>query len=210
MKSHLCPSVYSLSIKQGKAANTNQLLNWRWGFRVPIKQFNGSWRGKDPWAVIRGIFNSLYFCTVELCRLWCPVQNPNTDLLSGFQVKQSSVSLCMYILHNREAWCAAIHGVAKSWTWLSDWTELFCRIFFHGTSFYMFSIRARSTSFFSLGLIDSLSVGGTIYCVVKCLAASLPSRAINTPPPPDVTTLISRCCQVFHGMKVIPGWEPWV
>ena len=22
----------------------------------------------------------------------------------------------------REAWCAAVHGVAKSWTWLSDWT----------------------------------------------------------------------------------------
>jgi len=25
---------------------------------------------------------------------------------------------------DREAWHAAIHGVAKSWTWLSDWTEL--------------------------------------------------------------------------------------
>ena len=25
---------------------------------------------------------------------------------------------------DREAWCAVIHGVAKSWTWLSDWTEL--------------------------------------------------------------------------------------
>ena len=24
----------------------------------------------------------------------------------------------------REAWCAAVHGVAKSRTWLSDWTEL--------------------------------------------------------------------------------------
>ena len=22
-----------------------------------------------------------------------------------------------------EAWCAAVHGVAKSWTWLSDWTD---------------------------------------------------------------------------------------
>ena len=25
---------------------------------------------------------------------------------------------------DREAWHAVIHGVAKSWTWLSDWTEL--------------------------------------------------------------------------------------
>ena len=24
-----------------------------------------------------------------------------------------------------EAWCAAVHGVAKSWTWLSNWTEAF-------------------------------------------------------------------------------------
>ena len=25
---------------------------------------------------------------------------------------------------DREAWCAAIHGVKKSRIWLSDWTEL--------------------------------------------------------------------------------------
>ena len=28
------------------------------------------------------------------------------------------------LVMDREAWWAAIHGVAKNWRWLSDWTEL--------------------------------------------------------------------------------------
>ena len=35
-----------------------------------------------------------------------------------------SLSELRELVINREAWRAAIHGVAKSWTWLSDWTEL--------------------------------------------------------------------------------------
>ena len=37
--------------------------------------------------------------------------------------KDMSLGKLQELVMNREAWHAVVHGVPRSWTWLSDWTE---------------------------------------------------------------------------------------
>ena len=58
-----------------------------------------------------------------------------------------SLSELRELVMDREAWRAVIHGVTKSWTWLSDWTELnwtdsdYC----YFTYFYFFPNRLQDS-----------------------------------------------------------------
>ena len=60
-------------------------------------------------------------------------------------VMDTSFTRLRVLVMDREAWHAAVHGVTKSWTWLSHWTEVI--LYFLIISFIPYNIHVNCTLF---------------------------------------------------------------
>ena len=97
----------------------------------------------------------------------------------------TSLSKLWELAMDREAWCPAVHGVSKSWTRLSDWTELISHLFLRSTQ-----TEPRGTMLFGTWMRLHMSLCCLPVCVWNWGAFHFPWAAFPNLPR---RTIISTC-----------------
>ena len=102
------------------------------GFNISLNNFKNHKSNTYTWKKIQTLYNEKIFFPSKMYKIttvnsiW--VSLPST-------VYNACIPLFLVYIHfweiviDRKAWCAAVHGVAKGRTWLTDWTTvLFCMV----------------------------------------------------------------------------------
>ena len=140
----------SWTIKKAEHQRTDAFKLWHWGrfLRVPwtarkldqsiLKESKLNIHWKDwCWRECpnSGYFGYLIGRANSLEKPWCwervraagQRNDRGKDGCMGSPTQRTSLSKPREMIKDREAWHAVVHGVAKSRTWLSDWTSAHSR-----------------------------------------------------------------------------------
>ena len=113
----------------------------------------------------------------------------------------------MEMVKDREAWHVAVHGIAKSQTWLSDWTatnsSTWCIFFFPLTNIFL-HVTQNVLGFLHLVHLLLALFWGTAYCFIIQWMAYLFSNCLFS----ILLTFLSLSCLLLHQLRPLAPW--WI